>query len=126
MDLISKRKLGVLLVVLFSLSALSLAGTAPPLGNWAAAPSYTPRREAKISALGDASNPVPFIASARLPEATVALVREALFEALGDPAVAEARATLGLKSARPTTPSDYDRVLEIERGAEAEGYPRLA
>jgi ABC-type phosphate/phosphonate transport system substrate-binding protein len=88
----------------------------------------SPSLVAQVSVVAESpSSPgLPFIASARLPEATVALVREALLEALGDPAVGEARATLGLKGARPTTPSDYDRVLEIERGAEAEGYPRLA
>ena len=70
---------------------------------------------------------LPFIASARLPEASVAAVREALFEALADPDLAEARAALGLKgAARVTTPADYERVLEIEGAAEAVGYPRLA
>ena len=43
---------------------------------------------------------LPFIASARLGPQTIAAVREALFAALADPALAEARATLGLKGAR--------------------------
>jgi ABC-type phosphate/phosphonate transport system substrate-binding protein len=69
---------------------------------------------------------LPFIASARLGALTIAIVREALMAALADPALAEARATLGLKGARPTSPAEYERVLAFEREAEAGGYPRLA
>ena len=69
---------------------------------------------------------LPFIASARLPEARLAAIREALFEALADPDLAETRAALGLKGARVLTPQDYGRVADIERGAEAAGYPTLA
>jgi ABC-type phosphate/phosphonate transport system substrate-binding protein len=64
--------------------------------------------------------------SGTLPEATLASVREALFEVLADPDLAEARSSLGLKAARVTTQADYERVLDIERAAEAAGYPRLA
>ena len=69
---------------------------------------------------------LPFIASARLGPKVIATVREALFAALADPALAEARATLGLKGAHPASSADYDRVMEIERGAAAAGYRRLA
>ncbi len=68
---------------------------------------------------------LPFVASAHLPDSTVAAVKAALFGALADPDLGEARAALGLKGARLTTPGDYVRVLEIEREAEAAGYPRL-
>jgi len=69
---------------------------------------------------------LPFIASARLGRETIEAVREALLAALADPNLAEARAALGLTGARVMTPADYDRVLEIGRGAAAAGYPRLA
>jgi ABC-type phosphate/phosphonate transport system substrate-binding protein len=70
---------------------------------------------------------LPFIASARLPPAsTTEAVREALFEALADPDLAEARAALGLKGTRIVAPPDYDRVMEIEREAAAMGYAELA
>jgi len=69
---------------------------------------------------------LPFIASARLGQETIEAVREALLAALADPNLAEARAALGLKSARVITPAGYDRVIEIERRAAAAGYPRLA
>ncbi len=68
---------------------------------------------------------LPFIATARLPDRTVAAVRNALFAALADPGLAEPLDALGLKGARLTTPADYERVLEIEREAEAAGYRRL-
>jgi ABC-type phosphate/phosphonate transport system substrate-binding protein len=68
---------------------------------------------------------LPFIASVRLSAPTIAAVREALFAALADPDLAEARETLGLKGARIVTPAEYDRVMEIEREAAAQGYARL-
>jgi len=69
---------------------------------------------------------LPFIASARLDRQTVEAARDALFAALADPDLAEARTTLGLAGARAATPSDYDPVAEFERDAAALGYPRLA
>jgi ABC-type phosphate/phosphonate transport system substrate-binding protein len=69
---------------------------------------------------------LPFIASARLGRSTIDAMREALFAALADPELAEARETLGLKGARAATPADYDRVTEIEREAAGAGYPLLA
>jgi ABC-type phosphate/phosphonate transport system substrate-binding protein len=68
---------------------------------------------------------LPFIASARLGQSTIEAVREALFAALADPDLAEARAALSLKGARLATPADYDSVIEIEREAAAAHYPRL-
>jgi ABC-type phosphate/phosphonate transport system substrate-binding protein len=68
---------------------------------------------------------LPFIANARLGASTIAAVRQALFAALANPNLAEARAALGLRGARPSSPADYDRVAEIERGAAAAGYARL-
>jgi ABC-type phosphate/phosphonate transport system substrate-binding protein len=72
------------------------------------------------------SPPLPFVASASLGAPTIAAVREALFAVLADRNLAEARTALGLKGARPTSSADYDRVIEIERGGAAAGYPRLA
>ena len=69
---------------------------------------------------------LPFVMSAGWPEATVAAAREALFEALADPALAGARAALGLKGARILADADYERVLDFEREAEVAGYPTLA
>lgn len=69
---------------------------------------------------------LPFIASASLPAPTIERVREALFAALANPNLAETRAALGLKDARVATPTDYDRVIALERDAAALGYAHLA
>jgi ABC-type phosphate/phosphonate transport system substrate-binding protein len=69
---------------------------------------------------------LPFIASAGLEQLTIDAVRGALFAALADPNLAEARAALGLKGARVTKDDDWDSILELERSAKAVGYPRLA
>jgi ABC-type phosphate/phosphonate transport system substrate-binding protein len=69
---------------------------------------------------------LPFIAAAGLGARAIATVREALFAALADPNLAEARAALGLMGARSITPADYDCVIEMERDAAAAGYPVLA
>jgi ABC-type phosphate/phosphonate transport system substrate-binding protein len=69
---------------------------------------------------------LPFIVSARLRASTIDTIRLALTDALAEPGLCEALTALGLKGARETTPADYERVAEIEREAEAAGYPRLA
>jgi ABC-type phosphate/phosphonate transport system substrate-binding protein len=69
---------------------------------------------------------LPFIASASLPAPTIEMVREALFAALANPNLAETRAALGLNGARVATPTDYDRVIALERDAAAMGYAHLA
>jgi ABC-type phosphate/phosphonate transport system substrate-binding protein len=79
-----------------------------------------------VVAESPASPNLPFIASGGLPPSTIAAVREALFAALANPDLAEARSALGLSGARLTGRADYDRVIEIERGAAAVGYSRLA
>jgi ABC-type phosphate/phosphonate transport system substrate-binding protein len=73
-----------------------------------------------------ASPCLPFIASLALPAATRVAVQKALFEALADPALAEARAAIGLKGARAASADDYTRVLDMEREAVTAGYPALA
>jgi ABC-type phosphate/phosphonate transport system substrate-binding protein len=89
---------------------------------------FRPNLVARVAIVAESplSPGLPFIMSARLPEATIASVGEALFEALAHPDLAEARAALGLKGARVTKLADYERVLDIERAAEAAGYPGLA
>ena len=69
---------------------------------------------------------LPFIMSAGFGAPAIAAVREALLAALADPNLAEALKALGLKGVRPTSPAEYDRVIEIERDASAAGYARLA
>jgi ABC-type phosphate/phosphonate transport system substrate-binding protein len=68
---------------------------------------------------------LPFIASARLGRSAIDAVRAALFGALADPDLAEARAALGLEGAQVAAQADYDRVAELERAAITAGYPKL-
>jgi ABC-type phosphate/phosphonate transport system substrate-binding protein len=69
---------------------------------------------------------LPFVINAELGKSLAAAVRVALFAVLNDPALAEARATIGLKGAAILSESEYDKIAEVERGAVALGYPELA
>jgi ABC-type phosphate/phosphonate transport system substrate-binding protein len=69
---------------------------------------------------------LPFIAAAGLGARTIAVIREALFGALTDPNLVEARRTVGLKGARLANLAEYERVAEIERDAAAAGCACLA
>ncbi len=64
--------------------------------------------------------------NAELGKSLAAAVRVALFAALNDPALADAREALGLKGAVILSEADYRTIGEIERGAIALGYPELA
>jgi ABC-type phosphate/phosphonate transport system substrate-binding protein len=78
-----------------------------------------------VVAESPASPCLPFIASGSLPPSTIPAVREALFAALDDPSLAEARAALSLKGARAAMRADYGRIIELESDAAAAGYSRL-
>jgi ABC-type phosphate/phosphonate transport system substrate-binding protein len=69
---------------------------------------------------------LPFVINAELGKSLTAAVRVALFAALNDPSLADARAALGLAGAAILAEAEYDRIAEIERGAIALGYPELA
>jgi ABC-type phosphate/phosphonate transport system substrate-binding protein len=73
-----------------------------------------------------ASPGLPFVISAALASSHLSAARAALFAALEDPAIANARATLGLVGAVVLDDRDYDRIRDIEREAVAAGYPILA
>ena len=68
---------------------------------------------------------LPFIISADLARSHLGAVRAALFAALDDPTLAEARRTIGLVGAEILGDADYERVAEFERDAIAAGYPTL-
>jgi ABC-type phosphate/phosphonate transport system substrate-binding protein len=69
---------------------------------------------------------LPFIMNAGLGESLRAAVRVALFAALRDSALVDARAALGLTGAALLDDSDYRIVTEIEHSALTLGYPALA
>jgi ABC-type phosphate/phosphonate transport system substrate-binding protein len=68
---------------------------------------------------------LPFIMNADLARSHLTAVRQALLETLNDPALAAARATLGLVGAEILDDADYERVAQIERDAIEAGYPAL-
>jgi ABC-type phosphate/phosphonate transport system substrate-binding protein len=81
-----------------------------------------------IEAIADSpSTPaLPFIISVDLAKTHLDAVRAALFATLEDPALAEARRTIGLIGAEILGDADYERVAQLERDAIAAGYPTLA
>lgn len=68
---------------------------------------------------------LPFVTSARRPDAEIGAIRAALIETLADPATADARRALFLGAAEPPSGAAYDAILEMEAKAVAAGYPRL-
>ena len=89
---------------------------------------HQPELVARVAVVAESppSPGLPLVMSARHPAATLAAARDALLEALADPGLAAPRAALGLEGARVLTVQDYERVLDLEREAQAAGYPRLA
>jgi ABC-type phosphate/phosphonate transport system substrate-binding protein len=79
-----------------------------------------------VIARSQASPGLPFVISAGLGEPLAAAVRVALYAALNDPALADAREALGLEGAALLDEAAYRKIAEIERGAAALGYPELA
>ena len=79
-----------------------------------------------VIARSQASPGLPFVINAGLGEPLAAAVRVALYAALNDPALADARGALGLKGAALLNQAAYRKIAEIERGAAALGYPELA
>jgi ABC-type phosphate/phosphonate transport system substrate-binding protein len=69
---------------------------------------------------------LPFVINAELGKSLAAALRVALFAALSDPALADAREALGLKGAAILGEADYRKIAEIERTAVALGYHELA
>ena len=69
---------------------------------------------------------LPFVINSELGKSLAAAVRVALFAALNDPGLVDARAALGLKGAAILGEAEYQRIAEIERGALALAYPALA
>jgi ABC-type phosphate/phosphonate transport system substrate-binding protein len=83
-------------------------------------------RSVEVIARTPFSPDLPFIMSAGLAEVHLGAIRAALFATLEDPALAGARAALGLAGAAILGDADYQRVADIERRAIAAGYSALA
>lgn len=68
---------------------------------------------------------LPFVTRRALGPEEVAGLRRALFSALADPALADARAALLLAGAEVLPEGRYRRILAMERAARRAGYPEL-
>lgn len=69
---------------------------------------------------------LPLITASTTDDATVAALRDALAAVAGDPALADARATLFLTGFVCLPDKAYARVTELAEGAALAGYPELA
>ena len=69
---------------------------------------------------------LPFITAGSAPPERLQRLREGLRAAMADPALAAARQALLLKDIMLLPESAYQPLLDMERDAERQGYPRLA
>ena len=69
---------------------------------------------------------LPYVTRAAADVELLGRLRAALFAALKDPALAAAREALLITGAEVLPETAYRRIIELERQAEALGYPRIA
>lgn len=69
---------------------------------------------------------LPFITRGTTSDAELAAIRSALADVIADPANADILATLGLTGVAMLSDSDYQRLDDLRREAEEQGYPALA
>nr|WP_280891338.1 PhnD/SsuA/transferrin family substrate-binding protein [Jiella mangrovi] len=68
---------------------------------------------------------LPFVTRAGATPDEIALLREAVFDAIADPGLGGAVEELGLRGIEPVSAQDYAVVLGLEEEAVAAGYPTL-
>lgn len=81
--------------------------------------------EIRTIAQGPGAPSLPFVTSRTRSSREIEAMRQALVSACADPALAGVRAELFLDGLVFTSRKDYDRVLEIETGADRFGYTTL-
>ncbi|MFP5078571.1 phosphate/phosphite/phosphonate ABC transporter substrate-binding protein [Rhizobium sp. YIM 134829] len=69
---------------------------------------------------------LPFITAGSTSDADLASLRSALDAVLADPALADSRGVLALRSVEHLEDAAYERLTELEREAATQGYPQLA
>ncbi len=82
-------------------------------------------RRLRVLAWTAPSPGLPLVTAAETRPATRAALRRALADAAGDPSLREVRAELLLEGFDLLDVSSYESVLDLERGAFAQGYPVL-
>ena len=68
---------------------------------------------------------IPFVTSASTDDATVAILRKALFEMSADPAARPVLDALRIERIEPAPQADYTALLDYERQAADMGYPEI-
>jgi ABC-type phosphate/phosphonate transport system substrate-binding protein len=88
---------------------------------------YRPEKAARVRIIGQTpSTPaLPLVTAAATPLATLDALRKALLEVAADPDLAVLREALFLKGFEVLPVEAYKRVVALEEGAEAAGYPVL-
>ncbi len=96
--------------------------------TWRLIGRVDPALAGALRAIGwtDPAPSLPFIAAAAAPDATAALLTEALVETCGAPGTLPARRVLGLLGAVPADEGAYAAVAARAAAADALGYPALA
>jgi ABC-type phosphate/phosphonate transport system substrate-binding protein len=79
----------------------------------------------RVLAYGPETPGLPYITAGERSEDEVLRLREALYEALADPDLAEAREALLLTGASVLPEEAYEVILEMREAAVAKGYPDL-
>ena len=95
--------------------------------TWALLVKHEPERatQFKIIQQTPSAPGLPFITSAHTPPETLEKLRAALTSICTDPALARARDAVLLDGAALLGDDDYERVLDLEKRAIAQGYPVL-
>ncbi|MFD2263871.1 phosphate/phosphite/phosphonate ABC transporter substrate-binding protein [Lacibacterium aquatile] len=88
---------------------------------------YRPEKAARVRVLAETpSTPaLPLVTAARTPHGTVDALRAALMAAAADPELAVLREALFIDKFEVLPVEAYKRVVALEQGAEAAGYPVL-
>jgi ABC-type phosphate/phosphonate transport system substrate-binding protein len=80
----------------------------------------------RVLAASAPSPSLPFVTTRKASDATVVALRQALAEALSDPALETSRKALFLKGVAPAEEESYGVLLDYEEKARGLGYARLA
>ena len=80
----------------------------------------------RVLARSPAAPGLPYVTRAEADDDRLARLRGALFAALEDPGLASARAALLIAGAEVLPETAYQRIVDLERQAEAHGYAQVA
>jgi ABC-type phosphate/phosphonate transport system substrate-binding protein len=96
--------------------------------TWGLLEKHAPERLAGVRIVAETPRGpgLPFITRGTTSDEELALIQSALADVIGDSTNAAILATLGLKGVAILTDGDYQRLDDLRRQAEDQGYPTLA